>query len=132
MLQIPQAIDKVRDEVDEINSEVDLKPALKPEIGKTSTEMLENSRIENLKENPKKMKKAQAKLKDECPICKKHYSCRAALKIHIKAVHEKIKRFSCGHCGHAFHQKGNMKSHIKKKHEKIKGKQEKNSSKKLK
>ena len=57
-------------------------------------------------------------VKVKCEYCGKSYA-RAALKQHIKSVHEKVKDFQCPKCGMAFSEKRSLKNHDSTAHSEI-------------
>ena len=54
--------------------------------------------------------------KYECDLCGKGFS-RFSLKKHIEAVHGGLKNFQCNYCEKSFSQLGNLKRHIQSIHE---------------
>ena len=54
---------------------------------------------------------------DKCPYTTKY---RNALKGHIMAIHDRIKKFRCEHCEYAATLKQVLKKHVMAVHEKIK------------
>ena len=61
--------------------------------------------------------------KDEtkrCKICLKRFSGRNKLKIHMDAVHKKLKPFQCSICQSPFALKAHLKSHVDVVHKKLK------------
>ena len=52
-----------------------------------------------------------------CDICKKVFSHKSNLKLHIDTVHEGKKIHACNICGKSYGQKSQLKRHIKTAHE---------------
>ena len=52
-----------------------------------------------------------------CKSCDKKYKQLKGLKLHIKAIHEKLKEFSCKSCGKSFTQSHSLRRHTKIVHE---------------
>ena len=55
-----------------------------------------------------------------CKSCDKKYKQFKGLKLHIKAIHEKLKEFSCMSCGKSFTQSHSLRRHTKIVHEGLK------------
>lgn len=51
-----------------------------------------------------------------CNICTKHFKNKYALRFHVKQVHEKQTRVSCGECGKLLYNKYILKKHLKDRH----------------
>ena len=54
-----------------------------------------------------------------CKTCKKNFTSKAGLSIHIQSVHEGLKLHFCKKCGKKFSNGGGLFYHIKKVHEGI-------------
>ena len=70
----------------------------------------ENSSI--LKESS--TKKAKARLQNICEICKKSFTTKSYLKLHVQTVHDEVKEHKCETCSHTFGQKGGLQFHVNK------------------
>jgi len=53
---------------------------------------------------------------NQCSECKKILSTKCKLKLHIEAVHAKIKSFACGLCPKSFTHKHDLKRHVNYRH----------------
>ena len=52
----------------------------------------------------------------QCPHCFKTFSARCNMLVHVRSVHNKIKRFSCQWCDFDFAQKIHLIKHVERKH----------------
>lgn len=52
-----------------------------------------------------------------CRICNKIFSTKRSCKIHVDAVHLKLKAHNCDHCGETFSQKASLMRHMKSQHQ---------------
>ena len=77
-----------------------------------------SAKKERSKEKSRKKRKYQKKFK--CNDCGASFVAKGNLKIHINAVHLKLKPHECDHCKKLFAQKPHMNAHIKEFHQKIK------------
>lgn len=50
--------------------------------------------------------------KFQCYLCKRQYSRKGSLQLHVQCVHEKIKRFACDLCQKCFSQPSTLKRHV--------------------
>merc|ERR1712203_297972 len=66
--------------------------------------------------------------KYSCDQCGYKAACSSCMKLHLKAVHFKIKDISCPYCEHTASQKSDMKKHIQARHLKDKEKKSQNHS----
>jgi len=54
--------------------------------------------------------------KEQCPICKRQFSCKGSLKLHYRNLHEGI-RAKCPHCDQSFRDGWRLKMHVSSEHE---------------
>ena len=65
-------------------------------------------------------KKAKVKIQNICDICKKSFSTKSYLKLHVTTVHDEGKQYKCDVCSTIFGQKGALKIHFTTIHSDIK------------
>ena len=65
-------------------------------------------------------KKANIEKKNICEICKKSFSRKDYLKLHVKTVHDEVKGHKCDICGKPFCQSWELRIHAKTVHNSIK------------
>ena len=70
----------------------------------------------------KSCKKRKYPKKFKCNYCGASFVAKGNMKIHINAVHLKLKPHECDHCKKSFAQKPQMTAHIKEVHQKIRHK----------
>ena len=58
--------------------------------------------------------------KNPCQICKKSFTTKRTLKLHVKTVHDELKEYQCNICGKTFGNKSKLQFHIKRVHYSIK------------
>ena len=102
------------------------------EIKTENTELDQNQQTQNneekqsnSKENSptlkeRSTKKANIEKKNICEICKKSFSRKDYLKLHVKTVHDEVKGHKCDICGKPFCQNWELRIHAKTVHNSIK------------
>ena len=65
-------------------------------------------------------KKAKIKEKNICEICKKSFSTKYTLNLHVKTIHNEVKEHKCDLCGKTFGQNGELQFHATTGHNSIK------------
>ncbi|XP_055595202.1 zinc finger protein 236-like [Uranotaenia lowii] len=61
--------------------------------------------------NNPELEKTQSSTRSKCNLCEASFVTRALLARHISNVHERVKRYDCGHCSAAFNSQKNFTLH---------------------
>ena len=56
----------------------------------------------------------------QCEICKKYFTRKHSLNVHIASIHEENKPYQCEICAKTFTEKSKLNRHVVSVHEKVK------------